>query len=332
MPALSSPVSKITSHPQVRRARKRYKWARLRASFRAHQAVLGNPQSGRKFSAEPPVLSDAQRKVLEDLKANGIATATFQDLFGGDPLWDELATDMAEFTRQAEEQSRVEADGDAPQSKDQFLIRRGRRREKELKQQGVKPPFPRLPLDDAWLRYAMSGPILDIANSYRGMWTKLIDMDQWYTVPYGTDYSRVGSQNWHRDPEDLHVLKVFTYFSDVDEEAGPFQYIPGSAEGGRYGHLWPWQVTGETYPSQEELAEKIPESEFHTAMGPRGSIIFCDTSGFHRGGFAKTKPRVMSYHTFVSPASHLSGRKRRRFFVDLPENGAVADPVRFALS
>jgi hypothetical protein len=54
-----------------------------------------------------------------------------------------------------------------------------------------------------------------------------------------------------------------------------------------------------------------------TATGPAGTVIFCDTSGFHCGGSARTKPRVLSYHTYVSPAS----KKPARFRVDLPADG-----------
>jgi ectoine hydroxylase-related dioxygenase (phytanoyl-CoA dioxygenase family) len=165
------------------------------------------------------------------------------------------------------------------------------------------------------------------------MWTKLIDLDNWYTVPFGGGHERVASQKWHRDPEDLHVVKVFTYFSDVDEEAGPFQYIPGSTEGGPYGDLWRWTVTGETYPPQEALAERIPPSEHLTAEGPAGTVILCDTSGFHRGGFAKTKPRLSSYFTFVSPASLIAGRESRFFAVDWSSaDGELSDAARFALT
>ena len=42
-------------------------------------------------------------------------------------------------------------------------------------------------------------------------------------------------------------------------------------------------------------------------------MFFCDTSGFHRGGFARTKPRVLSMWSFVSP----DYPKHRRFKVDV---------------
>ena len=92
-----------------------------------------------------------------------------------------------------------------------------------------------------------------------------------------------------------------------------------------------WKVVGETYPSPEELSKVVPESEIRSAKGPRGTVIFCDTSGFHRGGFAKSKPRILSYQTYVSPASPLSGREQRKFHVDLSSaNGTLPESAQFA--
>lgn len=331
MSLLLEPLAKVNRHPKVKRARRRYKWTRVRSAYRAHQYLLGNPASRRRFQRQPPALASEQERIVGDLRRDGLAVSSFDALFGDDPLWGDLQAAMGEFVREAEEVA-AKQDVATPQSKDTYLIRRARRLQRELKAQGVTPPWPSFSLEDPWIRFGLSPQILETVNSYRRMRTKLIDMDQWYTVPFGATHDRLASQNWHRDPEDLHVVKVFVYFNDVDEEAGPFQYIPGSAKGGRYGDLWKWTVTGETYPSQEELAEKIPSSEYRTLTGPRGTIIFCDTSGFHRGGFARSKPRLMSYTTYVSPASFLSGRESRRFSVDPSENGAVDDAVRFALT
>ena len=185
--------------------------------------------------------------------------------------------------------------------------------------------------DGPWLRLGTSGAILDVVNSYRGMWTKLVDMDQWYTAPFGADNKRVSSQNWHRDPEDLNVVKVFVYFNDVDEDAGPFQYVPGSVEGMRYGDLWPWHMTAKNYPPSDEFARKIPETEYRSATGDSGTIIFCDTSGFHRGGFARSKVRLLSYFTYVSPAAALAGRAPRSFAVSRSPERDLPKRSKFAL-
>ena len=88
-----------------------------------------------------------------------------------------------------------------------------------------------LGLDDPWLRLGTNPRLLDLANAYLGMWSKLEYVDVWYTPPAGGD-ERKSSQRWHRDFNDRHLLKAFLYLVDVDEDTGPFEYVPRSAPGG----------------------------------------------------------------------------------------------------
>jgi hypothetical protein len=119
----------------------------------------------------------------------------------------------------------------------------------------------------------------------------------------------------------------------VDEEAGPFQYVKGSTAGGRYGDLWPWEPLKKGYPPEDLVERNVPESEVMTLTAPAGTIILCDTAGFHRGGFAKSKPRIMSKHTYVSPATVVSDLEGRTFTMDLPADDARFSPAaRFAVT
>jgi hypothetical protein len=139
----------------------------------------------------------------------------------------------------------------------------------------------------------------------------------------------VSSQRWHRDFNDKHLLKAFLYLVDVDEAMGPFQYVPGSQPGGPYADAWAWRPLGENYPSEEELEERIPSSAVRAFTAPEATLIFCNTAGFHRGGFSTTKPRVLATATYSSPASLASLTERSyRFVGSLDELDATA---RFAL-
>ncbi|MEQ1354486.1 MAG: hypothetical protein ABLT11_10735, partial [Candidatus Acidiferrum sp.] len=64
-----------------------------------------------------------------------------------------------------------------------------------------------LGLDDPWLKLGYNRRLLDIANSYVGMWSKLEYVDLWYTPPVAGD-QRKSSQRWHRDFNDRHLLKA----------------------------------------------------------------------------------------------------------------------------
>ena len=264
-------------------------------------------------------MNEVQERVLDSLRRDGIAVLRFQELFG-EELWGAAASDIAPFVDE-QEQARQSA-GDKPANKEDVIVRRFRREGAE----GKGKERPTLSLEQPWLRIAASETLVDIVNSYRGRQTKLYYVDNWFTMPFPGADERVASQRWHRDPEEEHVVKVFTYFSDVDEGAGPFEYVRGSASGGRYGHLWAWGVD-KRYPPTEELEAAVASEDRVTLTGPAGTMFLCDTGGFHRGGFDRTKPRVLSICSYVSPDSH---KVKRRYDVAEPLE-ALSPQIRFAL-
>ena len=266
--------------------------------------------------------TEVQQRVLGDLREAGISILPFDELIPDAGLWQELEADMSEFITRAEARLTAGKSG----GKKKFLIRRYERGKSKLP---VEPAI--LPSDGPWLRYAAGDELLGVVNAYRGALTKLVDFDQWYTLPVGDEGERQDSQQWHRDPEDQHVIKVFLYFSEVDEEAGPFEYIPSSAEGGRYGDVFPWGKGTPRYPPTEEIEQLIPASERVSATGPVGTLVVCDTSGFHRGGFAKSKPRILSTHTYVNRKITPEKPERRKFTVD-GRDGELSEQSRFSLS
>lgn len=112
------------------------------------------------------------------------------------------------------------------------------------------------------------------------------------TTPVSLGAAPQRSQNWHRDPEDRKMCKIFLYLSDVDESAGPFTYIRGSHREGRYGHLFPQRPPKGSYPPANELESVVAKEDIHVGTGRAGTLIFCDTSGIHRGGYATGKERT----------------------------------------
>ena len=166
-----------------------------------------------------------------------------------------------------------------------FRVRAGKEFVVRLHSYGVTLGF-----DDPWFASCASRRMLDVANTYLRMWSKLEYVDVWYSVPQSQEASRVSSQLWHRDYNDKHLLKAFLYLVDVDEKMGPFQYIAGSHPGGPYANAWPWKPLGKNYPTEGELEQRIPTSAVKAFVGPKASLVFCNTSGFHRGGFSTTAP------------------------------------------
>jgi hypothetical protein len=209
--------------------------------------------------------------------------------------------------------------------REELRVRAGKEFVVRLHSYGVE-----LGLDDPWFRVCASRRMLDLANSYLGLWSKLEYVDLWYSVPQPEAANRVSSQRWHRDFNDRHLLKAFLYLVDVDDGTGPFQYVAGSAPGGRYADAWPWRPLGENYPPEDELENRVPAEAFQKFVGPKGTLVFCNTAGFHRGGFATEEPRVLATVTYSSPASLASLTERSYRFTG-PLEG-LDEPSRFALT
>src|SRR5262249_48340366 len=90
-------------------------------------------------------------------------------------------------------------------------------------------------------------------------------------------------------------------------------------------HLW---SDGCRIP-QDELEERFPASEWMTCVGPAGTIIICDTVGFHRAGLSTTDARILATWMYLTPASLY----QRRYTVDLRSHAESLSPsARYAIS
>jgi hypothetical protein len=291
------------------------------ATYEAHDRLLANREARRHLSHARPALDDVQQSVVDRLREEGYATLPFAELVPDTSVWDELEADAQRFVSETESGLEQEREGGEAalrrRAGKEFLVRKY--------SWGVK-----LGLDDPWLRLGTNPRLLDLANAYLDMWSKLEYVDVWYTPAAGGEEQRKASQRWHRDFNDRHLLKAFVYLVDVDEETGPFEYVPRSAPGGELEKLWPWRPLGDNYPPEDEFAQRI-NGRSVTFTAPKGTIIFCNTSGFHRGGFATGKPRVLATLTWDSPAS-LKALSERNYVLDAAPNGALSDAQRYALT
>jgi hypothetical protein len=289
----------------------------IRATYELHDRALSNRRSRGLFAHARPELDDVQARIVGDVEHQGYSLLTFSELFPDETRWQELEAMRDRFV--------AETEADLAKGGEQVRVREGKEFVVRLHSYGVT-----LGLDDPWFAACASRRMLDVANAYLHMWSKLEYVDVWYSVPQAPDATRISSQLWHRDYNDKHLLKAFLYLVDVDESMGPFQYVAGSQPGGPYAGAWPWKPLGQNYPSEGELEQRVPESAVQTFVGPKATLVFCNTSGFHRGGFSTTAPRVLATTTYSSPASLASLTERSYSFAGSPD--AVDDVTRFALA
>jgi len=151
--------------------------------------------------------------------------------------------------------------------------------------------------DSPLLKVALDTKLLEIVASYLGLWPSLYSIGAWLNYPIGEP--PMSSQLWHRDPEDLKIIKVFIYLVDVNEECGPFCYIPGTQSFGKRANLVPLHKDGIRI-TDEEMATAIGPENWIKCMGPVGTMILADTVGFHRGGYAKHGNRILITFTYTS--------------------------------
>jgi hypothetical protein len=255
---------------------------------------------------EPPILSTEGARIQEQLVRNGIAISSLDALFPGQDLLTLLRTRTNELRSEA------------------------RRREKKPFLLEMWELVPTLDACDPFITLTLSPAVLDPINSYVGTWTRFYYHMLGVVEPGGQGAQARESQRWHRDPEDIRMCKFFVYLSDVDVTSGPFTYIKGSHLGGPYRTNFPQQRPRGVYPPEGGVEEQIPADAFQVCTGLAGTVIFADTSGLHRGGYATEKERVMYTAGFMTDAASTPLRYR------LPSPSATFDAlpkrVRFALS
>lgn len=283
-----------------------------------------NPASTRAFRKAPPKLNETQQRVVDELNASGVSMCHIDELFEDRGLWSELSTEVCAFSSSDEVQSVVrKRQQDFAQTQDFAAVQH------YIVTKYSQDRKPLITSSDILLRFGVNPLVLDVANSYLGLWSKLIYFDMWYTLPLKTQ-TRFLSQRWHRDPEDRRKIRTFLYFSRVDVEAGAMEYLQGSHCGGAYEHVFRWDdPLGIPYPPDGEVERKIPMSQRKILEGPPGTLVFCDTAGFHRGGVSRTIPRILATSAYVTPAS-LHGR---RYETDASvQNAPWSAPAKFAVA
>jgi hypothetical protein len=145
--------------------------------------------------------------------------------------------------------------------------------------------------------------ILRVANNYLGSDIK------YYTVMAARLKAVEGNLGsgggWHRDSVFRHQIKCIIYLSCVNEENGPFQYVHSS-------HLrnlsdFDSFLNSSTRFEASAIKERFRSESIKTLVANRGTAIFADTRGIHRGkpielGF---RYAITFYMYTTKPPSHL---------------------------
>ena len=265
-----------------------------------------NAEPRRLYASSRPELSDEQAAVVRDLAADGIALTHLDDLFPGRGLLEEMQQRAGQLESVA-----------VPNLKKLFLTQ-------------LIDLYTTLDFDEVFVRFALSDEVLGCVAGYLQMWPAFYVYTLTVTNPVAAGEEPRQSQRWHRDPEDRKMCKVFIYLTDVDASSGPFTYIRGSMASGPLGHLFRQRPPLGYYPPEGEVERSIPQERIMECTGRAGTVIFADTSGLHKGGYATEKRRILSTNGFVTKAYN------RGVFFTRPQNfsqriGTMGRMAQYAL-
>ncbi len=144
-------------------------------------------------------------------------------------------------------------------------------------------------------------------------------------VNYNSINERTQSQNWHRDPGGLKIIKFFIFFDDVDENNGALEYIKNSqyTSKNRLTNLFEnngesiYPITYEGSQYYEYFKNMVSEHRYIVECN-NGDCVPIDTSGFHRAGFVEPKKYRKYLHVLFLTKNQILNNKDPH---DLYQNG-----------
>lgn len=145
----------------------------------------------------------------------------------------------------------------------------------------------------ALFKWGLSERILAIAEHYIGR-------SVFYRGLVGrrdiADGQETGTRLFHLDYEDQRIMKAIVYLNDVDEDGGPFEFVPK--------RLSPWYDQlrfNDGRVSDEDMDRLVPRTSWKACTGKAGTVLFADPcSILHRGRVPKSGDRRTLFYAYNS--------------------------------
>jgi hypothetical protein len=129
----------------------------------------------------------------------------------------------------------------------------------------------RLSADNVFVRYALQPAVINIIASALGEipWLDYVLLS--YSRHTGEEFQ--SSQLWHRDHDDVRVIKLFSYLTDVETDGdGPFTFLPRQSTD-KFGY----PLLGSHFPD-ERVFQKVPRGDIKVMKAPRLTSFMVDTA------------------------------------------------------
>jgi hypothetical protein len=129
----------------------------------------------------------------------------------------------------------------------------------------------RLSADNVFVRYALQPAVINVVASALGEipWLDYVLLS--YSRHTGEAFQ--SSQLWHRDHDDVRVIKLFSYLTDVETDGdGPFTFLPRQSTD-KFGY----PLLGSHFPD-ERVFQKVPRGDIKVMKAPRLTSFMVDTA------------------------------------------------------
>ncbi|MEL6468422.1 MAG: 2OG-Fe(II) oxygenase [Cyanobacteria bacterium J06623_4] len=137
--------------------------------------------------------------------------------------------------------------------------------------------------------WGLQDRILDILENYYGAPMSCIGVNMRRDI---ADGQQKGTKLWHIDGEDRKVMKVAVYLNDVDDEGGPFEYIPLEDS-----------PSYRDFPSSsiydENMEKVVPRSKWVACTGVKGTVIFADNARLFHHGRTPLRDRYTIFYAYA---------------------------------
>lgn len=104
---------------------------------------------------------------------------------------------------------------------------------------------------------------------------------------------------WHRDSEDRRIVKIIIYLNDVNEQQGPFEYVPSSFTSGLNFYRLYYKIHNKGI-NDETLNKIVPKSAWKSCRGAAGTVILVDTNRLLHHGTVRTEERSTLFFVYTA--------------------------------
>ncbi len=216
-----------------------------------------------------PVISTSDRTLVETIKRDGVVITSLSALgIPSNPRFFQVAKKlMSEIPKSISSQ------------KDEFVVHASPEQMME---------YPEIFL------WGLEQRLLNIVENYLGL--PAAYQGVFFRRDIANDVA-IKSRLWHVDLEDKKVLKIIVYLNDVNEDGGPFQYIPQSLTSTVVRSL----KYRSGYITDQIMQQALSPSNWKSCTGLSGTVIFAGTASiFHRGKIPVADDRFAVFFDYTS--------------------------------